>query len=43
MLFSELPLILNFLKELKAGFKSPTPVQEATIGILIEQDQDQLV
>ena len=41
MLFSELPLNPKLLKGIEAlGFKSPTPVQEATIGTLIEQDQD---
>ena len=41
MLFSELPLDPKLLKGIEAlGFKSPTPVQEATIGTLIEQDQD---
>ena len=41
MLFSELPLNPKLLKGIEAlGFKSPTPVQEATIGTLIEKDRD---
>ena len=35
MLFSELHLNPNILKGIEAlGFKSPTPVQEATIGTI---------
>ena len=41
MLFTDLPLNPNILKGIaELGFEKPTPVQEATIGQLIEEERD---
>ena len=41
MLFTDLPLNPNILKGIaELGFENPTPVQEATIGKLIEEERD---
>ena len=41
MLFTDLPLNPNILKGIaELGFENPTPVQEATIGELIEEERD---
>jgi len=41
MQFSELPLNSNILKGVEAlGFTSPTPVQEKSIPLLINEDRD---
>ena len=41
MLFTDLPLNPNILKGIaELGFEKPTPVQEATIGKLIEEERD---